>query len=568
MRLGAFAWVLLSSLHLGASSLSAQAVLGLGDDALTLPKGVIRIRAITSVTNFSERYGKNTPGRADGSREPLGVDFNLDTVGLTQFPNLAPVQAGLRSLTGITDFNLSLGRTIVSAQARVQTTPIVFEAGLTNRLSLGILVPFVSARNEISFNANPKGTEGNVSFNPVRTSTTTSTAAIATNSALVGQLTAARTQLEGFLATCTANPGASTGCPAVLANGPALLAGTAAFASGVSQIYGTSATTGSPFVPVAGSRADSAIRNRVTALRTAYQQIGITAIPATTTGPTGATATVTPDGAQRILTDSAFGIAAAPLRTVTRQSIGDIEVGLKFRLFDSFGVANDTARFLPNGVNLRQSVAGVFRFGTGTLERADNFVDLSTGNGQNDVEIRSQTDILYGRHLFTSVVARYVLQLPDQQLFRITDQPDRALAPLYRQRTVDRNLGDQIEFEITPRWVINEYFSLGAQYFYRNKAEDQFTGTFTASPAETGLATPLTLDASTLNQETSASEQRIGLGFVFSSVTSFARGKAKFPVEIQYFNSRTVTGAGGAVAKLSIHQVQVRVYGRLFGGKR
>jgi hypothetical protein len=564
MRLGAFAWVLLSSLHLGAGALSAQAVLGLGDDALTLPKGVIRFRAITSVTSISERYGKNTPGRKDGSLEPLATDFNLDSVGLTQFPNLAPVQAGLRSLTGISDFSLSLGRTIVTAQARVQITPLVFEAGLTNRLSLGILVPFVSARNEIAFNANPKGTEGNVSFNPARRDA----AAATTNTTLVAQLTAARTQLEGFITTCTANPGASAGCPAVLANGPTLVAGTAAFASGVSQIYGTSATTGSPFVPVAGSRADSAIRNRVTALRSAYQQIGITAIPATTVGPAGAVGTVTPDGAQRILTDSAFGILAAPLRTVTRQSIGDIEVGLKFRLFDSFGVGNDTARFLPTGVNLRQSVAGVFRFGTGTLERADNFVDLSTGNGQNDVEVRSQTDILYGRHLFTSVVARYVLQLPDQQVFRITDQPDRALAPLYRQRTVDRNLGDQIEFEITPRWVINEYFSLGAQYFFRNKAEDKFTGTFTASPAETGLPTPLTLDASTLNQETSASEQRLGLGFVFSSVASFARGKAKIPVEIQYFNTRTVAGAGGAVSKLSIHQVQVRVYGRLFGAKK
>jgi hypothetical protein len=229
--------------------------------------------------------------------------------------------------------------------------------------------------------------------------------------------------------------------------------------------------------------------------------------------------------------------------------------------------SSDTARFRPNGVALRQSVTGLVRLGTGTLESPDNFVDLSTGNGQTDVEVRSITDIVVGRRWFTSVVARYAVQLPDAQTFRIIDSPDRQLAPLYRRRAVDRDLGDQLDLEVTPRLIINDFFALGAQYFFRRKGADAFTGTYAVPTSETGLSAPLALNANTLNQETSVLEHRIGWGLTFSTVAAFARGKAKFPLDLQYFNSQTISGAGGAVPKLSIHQLQLRVYGRLFGGK-
>jgi hypothetical protein len=257
---------------------------------------------------------------------------------------------------------------------------------------------------------------------------------------------------------------------------------------------------------------------------------------------------------------STLGLLAEPLGTITRQGIGDVEVSVKLRLFDSFGARNDTLRFLPKGVNLRQSFAGVYRFGTGKLDSPDNYLDIGTGQGQNDVEVRSFTDLLFGRHLFTSLIARYTVQMPDQQPLRITDTPDQVFAPAYRKRLVDRNLGDVLEIEVTPRWVLNDFFSVGAQYLFRNKAEDTFTGTFTVPTTETGLAAPLTLDASTLRYETAATEQRVGVGLTFSSVAAHARGKAKFPIEVQYFNSRTVAGSGGAVPKLSVHQLQVRLY--------
>jgi hypothetical protein len=562
MRPGALACTLVAALLVSVRALSAQPVRGIGDDATTPQRGVIRVQVSTSITDFTERYGKNTPGRAAGSLEPLGIDFSVDTLGVTQFPGLSAAQTALRVLTGNNAFTLSLGKTALIEQVRVQTTPIQFEAGITSRLSIGVMVPLVSARNQVQFNMNSGTATGNVSFNPA--SGSDSASSTAANSLLVTQIEAARTQLAALLASCQSNAGSNAQCASIIANAPTINASAGAFTAGVTQVYGVTARGGSPFVPHAASAADSAIRTRVSTFRTQYSQYGVTAIAATTLGPARAASAITPDGMQRASADSTLGLLAAPLGTITHQGLGDVEVAVKLRLFDSFAGKGDTAHFLPTGMNLRQSFAGVYRFGTSTMDLPANYLDIGTGSGkgQNDVEVRSFTDVVYGRHFFGSLIARYTVQLPDQQVMRITDTPEQVFAPAWRQRTVDRNLGDQLQIEVTPRWVLNDFFSVGGQYLFRQKAEDKFTGTFVVPPSETGLAAPVTLNASTLGFETQATEQRIGFGLTFSSVAAHARHQAKFPIEVQYFNSRTIAGSGGNVAKLSIHQLQFRLYPR------
>ncbi len=558
MRLGAFACTLLATLTLSAGALEAQRVRGVGDDATIPARGAVRVQFSTSITDFSHRYGQGTTGRADGALEPLGIDFSVDTLGATQFPGLASVQSALRSLTGNNAFTLNLGRASLIGQVRVQTTPIQLEAGLTRWLSLGVMVPIVSARNQVQFNINPGDKGGNVGFNPGRVTD----AAAAANALLVTQVNTARTQLAALVTSCTGNPGSNAQCASILANAPAINASAAAFATGLAQVYGTSLNTGSPFVPIAGTAADSAIRNRVTTFRTQFAQYGVTAIAATTLGPSRATTVVTPDGMQRVIQDSTLGLLAAPLGTVTRQGIGDIEVAAKVRLFDSFGIRSDTLQFKPDGMHLRQSIAGVYRFATGKIDLPGNYLDFGTGQGTAAVEVRSFTDVVFGRHFFASLIARYTVPFADQQLRRITDTPNQVFAPSYRERLVNRNLGDQLQIEVTPRWILTDFFAIGAQYMFRNKAEDAFSGTFTVPPSASGLATPVTLDASTLRYETAATEHRIGIGLTFSSVAAYARHKASLPIEVQYFNSRTIAGSGGAVPKLSIHQLQIRLYPR------
>ncbi len=552
----------LLAVMIGATDARAQAVLGPQDDALVLPRGVLRVRVLNQWTDFNERYGLGTPNRRAGSLEPLGVDFNLDTVGLEQFPNLARVQNGLRSLTGMPDFNLTLGRTVVNSNVSVIATPIVLEAGITKRFSIGLLVPYVRTRNTIFFNVNPASREGNTGFNPLLNN---DGAARTRNQQLQTQFATAAAQLTATLAACQANP-AAPGCAglnAQRANALSLIQNASAFAGGVRQLYGDSTVNGSPFIPIAGTDAALAIDARTIAFRNLYAQFGVAAI--TSVGPAQAPSRLTLPDAQRILNDPIFGVSASPLRTIERSHIGDIDFGVKASLWDTFDRTGKT-RMKPSGVNYRLAAGAVYRFGTGQLDAANDFVDIGTGNGQNDVEFRGFADVLVGSHFWTSFIARYNFQLSDEAEVRITDQPNKRLAAAYRQRSVDRDLGDISEVEINPRWVFNNYFSATGHYLFRLKRPDEYRGSFQVDSATTGFAN-ITLDASTLNQETFFREHRLGFGAAFSTIGAFEQGKARLPMEITYFHFQTTKGEGGNLPKLFSDQIQIRIYARLFGGK-
>jgi len=563
-RLASLCALALFGMAIGVSGVHAQAVLGPQDDALVLPRGVLRLRVLNQWINFNQRYGQNTPGRVDGALEPLGIDFNLDTVGIREFPNLGPLQTGLRSLTGMPDFTLSLGRTVVNSNVTVTVTPIVLEAGITKRFSVGLLVPYVRTRNDIYFNVNPLSREGNTGFNPLLTN---DQAARSKNQLLIDQFAAAAGALNATLAFCLANPTAGT-CPALnanRANALSLIANANAFAGGILQLYGGANSNGSPFIPIAGTDAAMAIDARTTAFRLLYNSFGVTSIATTTTGPAQSPNRLTLPDAQRVLVDPLFGVNASPLQTIEHSHVGDIDLGGKVSLWDTFE-RTGKSRMEPSGLNYRLAAGAVYRFGTGKTDAANDFTDIGTGNGQNDIEFRGFADVLIGRHFWTSFIARYNFQLADETEMRISDVPERRLTAEWRQHTVHRNLGDISEIEINPRWVLNDYFSTTAHYLFRMKRVDEYTGTFTIPGSVTGYG-EVKLDASTLNQQTFLKEHRLGGGVAFSTIGAFERGKAKLPMEITFFHFQTTRGYGGNVPKLFSDQVQVRIYARLFGGK-
>ncbi|MEO7823109.1 MAG: hypothetical protein ABIS15_05835, partial [Gemmatimonadaceae bacterium] len=266
--------------------------------------------------------------------------------------------------------------------------------------------------------------------------------------------------------------------------------------------------------------------------------------------------------AQTILTDPRFGVEADPIRTTDRSHVGDIDVGGKFLLLDTFG--NTTAaRMEPHGLNFRASVGGVLRLPTGQAESPNNFIDIGGGQGQTDLEGRFFADVLVGSRFWQSFILRYNNQLGDDQFMRITDLPDRNLAPLYRLQRVKRNLGNIFEFETNPRIVLNNFFAVSGQYVYRSKSQDQYEGTFNIPAAVTGFS-DITLDASTLNLETETKEHRLGGGISFSNLYDFEKKKASIPFEVTYLHWQTVKGSGNVV-KAFTDQVQIRLYARLFG---
>ncbi|MGI9076829.1 MAG: hypothetical protein ACR2G6_05775 [Gemmatimonadaceae bacterium] len=534
-----------------AVALPAQAVLGIGEDATIVPRGVVRLRLATSSTRFDSRYG---PSQMDRSAVPLGFPLTFDSIGVAQLPSLLPVRTALRQLTGISTLEVNLGRSITRIDASVQTFPLGVEIGLTDRLSIGMLVPIVRTRAEVNFNTVSSGSGANLGLNPALNNATLREQ----NDLLFAQLDAAANALSDRISQCQSTPSDSN-CSVILQRGPAELANTVSLLTGLRQVYATST-----FVPTTGSTADASIRLNVQTLAATYTDVFALRDSQnqpliSSAGPVSARSILGAGDLNSILTDRDTGFGTEPIETTTRTGVGDIEVGAKLQLINTLGERQRLT--FRDGFHFRTALTGMARLGTGTADSPDNLVDIGTGEGQNDIEARSQSDLVFGRKLWLSVVGRYGWQLAGQALLRITDLASPAAAS-FGQRLVDRDPGDYVELEITPRLVLNEFFSISGQYSYRRKEQDRHTGKFDTTDVS---GDPLTIEASVLDANTEQRESRASAGISYSTVAAHQRGRTRYPLEVFVQHVESLSGSGANVPKLRQQIVQLRLYMRLFG---
>jgi hypothetical protein len=254
------------------------------------------------------------------------------------------------------------------------------------------------------------------------------------------------------------------------------------------------------------------------------------------------------------------GLGAAPIATIDRSHIGDAEVGLKLLVLDA-SPRRDAAPLTPDGTGLRLAVGALVRFGTGQADTPSDFTDIGTGDGQTDVEVTGAADLMIGRRFWASLVGRYGAQLADNQAVRIPGSPSSPFAPASHALRVERDLGDYMVLEVTPRYVYNDYLAFGAHWAYRRKGEDEYTGGLNV-PDGTGGTT--TLDASILGVDTDGSEQRVGGGITFSTLSAYERRQTGAPFELRLSHFQSVSGSGYQ-PKRFITQLEVRYYARLFG---
>ena len=544
------------------SSARAQIPFGPLDDASVLARGAVRFDGMFRVARAEERYGLNTPGRRNGSLEPLAIDFNVTNLGAAQLPGLSASEQGIRGASGLSNFVLSLGTPAISSEISSTTVPISLELGVTRRVMIGVMVPYVRTRNHVRADFNPTRTEGNAGINPALVAGVART----TNTAFRNQVTAAAAALRQALDACSANPGAAN-CPALEANraeAEALIVESRTFRDQVESIYGSD-TAASPalFIPRATSVAQSAIEQRATTMNALYRSLlGLSASAADPIAarPFPAQAPLAAGQAQTLFSDPdpRLGILARPPQTVERSHIGDIEVSAKVLVFNSFGAA-DRGRFA-----MRTAVGAALRLATGKEDDPDDAFDVPTGDGQTDIELRSAVDVGVSRRFVTSLRARYTMQLRDEVVARITDDPADVFAPAYRRQAIERNLGDIIEVDLVPRYALNEYFAVVGQYLLRRKAEDEYSGRYTVPGSITGIG-EIQLDAATLARETRATEQRAGLGFTFSLQPAARAGQVRRPIDLSYLHSWTVHGSGGNQPKWSMDVLQVRIAASLLG---
>ena len=529
-----------------------QVTAGTGEDALTLTRGQFRLRGIVDWSSWSSRYGENSPGRANGSREPLGLNFTTDSLGPGHLESLLPVQSSIRGLAGMANFGASLGAMSVGQRNVVSSTPMMLEYGVTSRVTLGVLVPFVTSLAEVDLRMNPTGREATVGLNPARRIGGAATS----NASLVSAFDAATTALNTRVTTCTNSPTLPACSGFSTAAAASLVGRTSVMMTALASLYGGRTSMGAPFVPIAGSAAQAAIETRLAGLRSEFSGFGTTITPL---APIAATP-LTAQDLTTLLGDSLYGINAKPIAGSITRGLGDIELSAKVLLFDPYH-GDLAAQRNPTGFTWRQSIGAVYRLPTGTVDLTTDFTDIGTGDHARDLGVRSWTDLLWGTKFWMTIAARYDRRLPDELRRRITDAA-HPLAPSYREQPVTRDLGDIAELSITPRWSLNEWVGIAAQYLVRSKGADRYTGTFTTTDLN---GTPVTLDAALLNEETQWREQRLGFGLSYSTLTSYDRGQAKLPYEITWMRTVSATGTGGNLPVAAQDLIQLRWYGRLFG---
>jgi hypothetical protein len=420
-------------------------------------------------------------------------------------------------------------------------------------VSVGVLLPYV--KNRVDVFASPSA--GNVGLNPALTFT----GARSQNGQVVSQLQAAGTMLQAELTRCLNSTDAS--CNAINANRQAaqeLVANAGAAANAVGAVYGTTTTPGSPFAPVAATPLQAAVEARLAALSTSFDGfLGM--------APGGDWITARPVPAaplgyndlQALLTDAAFGIEGRPLRDVEHSHIGDVEVGAKVRLIDTFGLP--VGAVIPGDARgLRVSVAGILRLPTAQRPAAADFVGLGTGDRQTDIEVRGFADLLLNRRFWTSAVVRYALQQGDRLTMRITDRPGDPFPARFREQEVQRDLGDVMEIELAPHFAPTDALSFSADYRFRQKGADSYAGTFTVPGPG---ATPLVLDASTLGLDSGRREHRFGVALTYSTLRGYAERRARWPLEVSLIHTRVVGGVG--VMRDVATGVGLRIYRRVRG---
>ena len=158
-----------------ADTIGPRFLLAQGENAVPMRAGSFRFSIGGQWWQATERFGSPNPNRpllVDGTREPLGIDYSSDSLGITQLPFLLPYQTQLRSLTGLGTYAFNLGRSQLTLNASVRHQPIRLEWAPSRRFGFTVAVPIVRARMS-AFLLGPSSdtgaaaakTRGNVGFN-------------------------------------------------------------------------------------------------------------------------------------------------------------------------------------------------------------------------------------------------------------------------------------------------------------------------------------------------------------------------------------------------------------------
>ena len=519
------------------SVVQAQLTLTHTEDAAPVPAGTLRFRSTTGWTRFDERF-------IAGGRRSLSDEVSSDSLGAAQLPYLAPIEQGMRTLAADPNARLSLGHLAAYSDARIVTTPIAFEYGLTRRLSVGVMFPVVQTRRNIAFRIN-KDSAANVGFVPSRQRDS----AAKINALVYAGFKTAADSLATLVARCPANPGAA-GCAAVNANAAdAAAAGTAAgaFAAAIKSALGTD-TSVTRIAPKSGGEfardiqirqafVNLAVRKYLGASAGANSNVFTQSIPFSYIDLQGR------NGVPGLLQSSVGGVDS--LQTTNKLALGGVTFAVQYQVFDHFRFDTVSAPRFQS----RLAVGGGFKFEKLLQDSARTLGTISSGNG-SAVEVHSAMDIIAGK-LGGTAALRFTKYLPHTVNAPLVGDPE-SFWPIPVFSSADATAGSVIGLDLTPRFLIGTSFALDGHYGFERTGATTYERVVPPS-ACTICSTAATLSTSARNA------QRVGFGVRYSTVDAWQRGQLSTPIEVSFTHLQTITGDPG-VAALQRDQVQVRLY--------
>jgi hypothetical protein len=197
--------------------------------------------------------------------------------------------------------------------------------------------------------------------------------------------------------------------------------------------------------------------------------------------------------------------------------ISDIEFGLKFKYLET--------------KNWRLAAGFGARFATGEIDDPDHLVDLGFGDGQHDLLFRLYSDYTGIKNLVINGTFRYDLQLPDEEVRRIS--PDVNIPIAINEEKVERNLGDIFGFEFEGKYTFLEVFTFWVLYDYSFKRKDSIDG-------DKGYA------YESLEDETDWTSHIAKAGLSFSTTPWYLQKKFPLPLDVSFVYRNRFEGSNNA----------------------
>ena len=494
-----------------------------------VPRGKIRLDARGFYTSFSELLG--VEGGTGGRTARLSDAFS-GIAGARTFPFLGAAESAVSSILE-DPYTLSLGSMAAAMEKNTAMVPLALDVGVFDWLTVGASVPLVGSQTEFSLFFGAEA--ANAGFSPALDNQVLVTG-------FMNQLHGSIVAYDGYReVTCNTDPDSPQCAGAIRVLGDARR-----FESALALIYGEM------FLPLSASPAGTALQARLADLNMEFEEAGLA-------GPTTlplATTTLTAEDLQLLVTDPRYGIAASyPLGTWrSTWKLGDVAVRADARLVET-GEPGAPSR-------ITGGAGATVRLPTGSQDDPANFLDIGSGDGQWDVELRGWMNGRWPRGLGLWADLRYGLQIGGTTERRVFD-PDFTFAPASTQTMLDWNPGDYQRIELTP-WVrISDGLTALVGYSFFRKGEDSFSVRASQGP-DPAPAPPA--DPSILIPGTGVSASRLLLGMVYNRAAGEYKGIAGDPLEIRVVFRRVVGGSGGAVPRETSLEVGFRFFRGIWGG--